>query len=90
MYYQYDGNEKKISANFKAKNVSYEKNYHPVKCSKISNKLPAELVGMCTNNQAIDNDQWDCGQLRAVEGVLNTVDLLIKIVPGMGTKVFSH
>ena len=57
---------------------------------KSQTKLLTELVGMCTKDQAIDNDLWDCGQLRAVEGVLNTVDLLIKIVPEIGTKVFSH
>lgn len=71
-----------------ANQKSYEKSYHPVKCFKISNKLLTELVGMCKKNQAIDNDLWDCRQLRAVEGVLNTVNLLIKIIPGIETKVF--
>ena len=51
--------KKKSSANPKAKKLSDEKNYHPITCSKISNKLLTELVGKCMKDQGNDNDICD-------------------------------
>ena len=60
----------------KSKDLSDEKNYHPITCLNTSYKLLTRLVDKFMKNHAIENNIWDDGQLGAAEGVLGTVDQL--------------
>ena len=61
----------------KMKNLSDEKNYHPVTCLNTSYKILTGLVAKYMRKHIAVNKIWDEGQLGAVEGILSTVDQLI-------------
>ena len=61
----------------KMKNLSDEKNYHPVSCLNTSYKILTGLVAKYMRKHIAVNKIWDEGQLGAVEGILSTVDQLI-------------
>ena len=61
----------------KTKGLSDEKKYRPITCLNTSYRLLTGLSGKYMREHAMVNDIWDKGQLRAVEGVLGTVDQLI-------------
>ena len=61
----------------KMKNLSDEKNYHPVTCLNTSYKILTGLVVKYMRKHIAVNKIWDEGQLGAVEGILSTVDQLI-------------
>ena len=61
----------------KTKNLSDEKNYHPITCLNTSYKTLTGLVAKYMREHALVNEIWDEGQLGAVEGVLGMVDQLI-------------
>ena len=61
----------------KMKNLSDEKNYHPITCLNTSYKILTGLVAKYMREHALVNKIWDEGQLGAVEGVLGMVDQLI-------------
>ena len=61
----------------KTKNLSDEKNYHPITCLNTSYKILTGLVAKYMREHALVNEIWDEGQLGAVEGVLGTVGQLI-------------
>ena len=61
----------------KTKNISDEKNYHPITCLNPSYKILMGLVAKYMREYSAVDEIWDEGQMRAVEGVLGTVDQLI-------------
>ena len=61
----------------KMKNLSDEKNYHPVTCLNTSYKILTGLMAKYMRKHIAVNKIWDEGQLGAVEGILSTVDQLI-------------
>ena len=61
----------------KTKNLSDEKNYHPITCLNTSCKILTGLVAKYMREHTLVNGIWDEGQLGAVEGMLGTVDQLI-------------
>ena len=61
----------------KTKNLSDEKNYHPITCLNTSYKILTGLVAKYMREHALVNEIWDEGRLGVVEGMLGTVDQLI-------------
>ena len=61
----------------KTKNLSDEKNYHPITCLNTSYIILTGLVAKYMRDHTLVNEIWDEGQLGAVEGVLGMVDQLI-------------
>ena len=61
----------------KTKDLIDEKNYRPITCLSTSYKLLRDLLGTYVRKHSMENDIWDEGLLRAVAGVLGTVDQLI-------------
>ena len=59
------------------KNLSDEKNYHPITSLNTSYKILTGLVAKYMREHTLVNEIWDEGQLGAVEGMLETVDQLI-------------
>ena len=57
----------------KTKNLSNEKNYHPITCLNTSYKILTSLVVKYMRQHTAVNEIWDKGQLGPVEGVLQTV-----------------
>ena len=57
----------------KTENLEDEKNYWPIKCLNMSNKIMAGVVAKYMRKHTMENEIWDEGQLGAVEGVLRTV-----------------
>ena len=61
----------------KTKNISDEKNYHPITYLNPSYKILMGLVAKYMREHSAVDEIWDEGQMRAVEGVLGTIDQLI-------------
>ena len=61
----------------KIKNLSDEKNYHPIACFNTSYSILTGLVMQHMRKHTAVNEIWDEGQLEPVEGELGTVDHLI-------------
>ena len=64
----------------KTKEVGDVKNYRPITCLNTSYKLMTGLIGKYMRDHAMENEIWDEGQLGGVEGVLGTVDQLLRRV----------
>ena len=62
----------------KSKELGEEKNDRPITSSNTSYKLLTGLIGKYMRNHAIENNILDEGLLGGVEGVLGTVDQLLK------------
>ena len=61
----------------KTKDLTDEKNYHPITCLTISYKFLTGLVGKYIREHTMENHIWDEGQLAAAVEVLGTIDKLI-------------
>lgn len=61
----------------KTKYLSNEKNYRPITCLNTSYKVLTGIIAKSMGTNTAINDIWGERQLRAVEGVLGTVDQLI-------------
>ena len=58
----------------KTKNLSIEKNYHPLTCLDTSFKIFTGLVAKYIREHTAVKEIWDEGKLGAVEGILGTVN----------------
>ena len=63
----------------KTKNLEYEKDYRPITCLNMSYKIMTAVVAKYVREHMMENENWDEGQLRVVEGVLGRVDQLLLI-----------
>ena len=61
----------------KTKTLDDEKDYRPITCLNTSYKIMTGVVAKYMREYTMENEIWDESQLRAVEGVLGTVDQLI-------------
>ena len=61
----------------KTKTLEDEKDYRPITCLNTSYKIMTGVVAKYMREYTMENEIWDESQLRAVEGVLGTVDQLI-------------